>query len=101
MTCCSREGSITECAGQLWQTVLTFRLNATSVQSKVEKRPPHTAKLPPSLGASRLMACSRKQCIHRDAHAGTQLMGWSSTAWLPGRIKALDVSARTDGTQPR
>ena len=37
---------------------LAFRLIATSVQSKVENSPPHTAKLPPIFGASRLMACS-------------------------------------------
>lgn len=30
---------------------------ATSVQSNVENKPPHTAKLPPILGASRLIAC--------------------------------------------
>lgn len=35
---------------------LTFLLMATREQSKVENRPPQTAKLPPSLGASLLMA---------------------------------------------
>ena len=35
----------------------SFFRSATSVQSKVEKRPPHTAKLPPIFGASRLIAC--------------------------------------------
>ena len=34
----------------------SFLRSATSVQSKVEKSPPHTAKLPPILGASRRMA---------------------------------------------
>lgn len=40
-----------------FQTVHTFFLTATSVQSKLEKSAPHTAKLPPILGASRLIAC--------------------------------------------
>lgn len=34
----------------------TFFLTATSVQSNVEKSAPQTAKLPPILGASRLIA---------------------------------------------
>ena len=40
---------------------------ATSVQSKVENRPPHTAKLPPIRGASRRMACAfaSPQSTHR------------------------------------
>lgn len=38
----------------------SFLRSATSVQSKVENRPPHTAKLPPMRGASRRMACSRR-----------------------------------------
>ena len=38
--------------------VHTLRRTATSVQSKVEKSPPQTAKLPPILGASRRMACT-------------------------------------------
>lgn len=37
----------------------SFLRSATSVQSKVEKRPPQTAKLPPMRGASRRMACTR------------------------------------------
>ena len=32
----------------------SFRRMATSEQSKVEKRPPHTAKLPPTTGARAL-----------------------------------------------
>ncbi len=39
---------------------------ATSVQSKVENRPPQTAKLPPMRGASRRMACAE--------HPGESLM---------------------------
>lgn len=35
----------------------SFFLMATMVQSNVEKSPPHTAKLPPILGASRRMDC--------------------------------------------
>ena len=37
----------------------TFFLMATRVQSKVENSPPQTAKLPPILGASLLMACGK------------------------------------------
>ena len=39
----------------------TFLLIATREQSKVENRPPQTAKLPPSLGASLRIACRAPQ----------------------------------------
>ncbi len=48
----------------MWRTL---RRTATSVQSKVEKRPPHTAKLPPILGASRRMACAGAAARPRPA----------------------------------
>ena len=41
----------------------SFLRRATRVQSKVENRPPHTAKLPPMRGASRRMACKRRPHI--------------------------------------
>jgi len=41
----------------------SFFLIATMVQSNVEKRPPHTAKLPPILGASRRMDCTRASLV--------------------------------------
>lgn len=42
---------------KLWVlSCATFFLTATSVQSKLEKSAPQTAKLPPILGASRLIA---------------------------------------------
>ena len=41
----------------------TFFRSATSVQSKDENKPPHTAKLPPILGASRLIAWKHPQGV--------------------------------------
>lgn len=42
---------------------LTLCRTATSVQSNVENRPPHTAKLPPSLGASLRIACRHQNTM--------------------------------------
>ena len=46
---------------------------ATSVQSKVENRPPQTAKLPPIRGASRRMACACAARQLHQSHAGRAL----------------------------
>ena len=67
---CDAEGQKSEKSLGL-QTVhasRTFFLMATSVQSKVENSPPHTAKLPPIFGASRRIDCagasSSKSSLH-------------------------------------
>lgn len=48
----------------------TFLRTATSVQSKAEKRPPQTAKEPPSRGASKRIACAREPRL--SAHAAAR-----------------------------
>ena len=61
-SCClpvrnERKPPVSAPAAMLFQGSSLCR-TATSVQSNVENRPPHTAKLPPILGASRLIACT-------------------------------------------
>lgn len=55
----------------------SFLRTATSVQSKVLNRPPHTAKLPPMRGASRRIACARRA---RQDHVrvGAGRRGWQA-----------------------
>lgn len=61
----------------LWRT-------ATSVQSKVEKRPPHTAKLPPIRGASLLIAClPNMQCSTSASHSSALIVGVCGCCLLP------------------
>ena len=81
----------------------TLRRTATSVQSKVENSPPHTAKLPPILGASRRMACAGATARPRPAattgptpaaRAGRQVQQASGT--VAAHLKAA-AKARVAG----
>ena len=57
---------------------------ATRLHSKLEYRPPQTAKLPPSTGADRLMACAaglrqrlQQQQLHDSCLACRPASGWA------------------------
>ena len=53
--------------GSYVMSLLTFFLRATSVQSNVENKPPQTAKLPPILGASRLIAWEQDKTLRESS----------------------------------
>jgi hypothetical protein len=63
------EGGRADAAGGYRHRQRTFLRTATSVQSNAENSPPHTAKDPPSLGATCRTACGQP-ASRRLAHDG-------------------------------